>query len=169
MTLTKNITFLLSALALCILSSCSFKGISIPAEVKTYFVNEFKINRSATLATADLGELFSEQLKEKIRQESNLVFSDTDPDVEFSGQIKSYRVESVAPKKDEEISFSRLTIAIEVEYQNHRIEKDKWKSTFSYYQDFSQDQSLFDVQDQLINAIFKQLTDDVFNKAFTTW
>ncbi len=145
----------------------SFKGISIPAEAETFYLTDLE-NRIPT-APIDLGQQFSETLKLKLTNESRLNFSDLDPDIQFSGEISRFAVTSVAPQPGESTAFNRLEIGVRIKYEYKLNEEENWESSFSFYQDYSRDENLLDIQDGLITVIFKQLTEDIFNKAFTNW
>lgn len=145
----------------------SFKGISIPADVKTFYVELFE-NQDAS-AVPTLPRDFTEKLKDKIRRESNLQYNDTEPDIEFSGAITRFQVTAEAPKADEEIGFNKLTIAVNVSFENNNDEKAAWKQQFTFDDFFAPEQNLLDVQENLINNITDELVDRVFNKAFTNW
>lgn len=153
---------------LCFLSGCySFKGISIPPDVNTFYISTFE-NRAGN-APAGIEQLFSETLKEKIRNESRLKFTEEEPDIEFDGAISTYNVRSMAPTAGNETAFNRLNIGISVEFKNAADEEEDWKKSFSWYRDFTNDQDLTSSQDEFIEEIFDQLTEDVFNQAFTNW
>ncbi len=145
----------------------SLKGITIPAEAKTFYISELK-NKAPT-APSDLGQIFSEQLKQKFLNESRLNFFDIAPDISFSREVTGFSVRSVAPQPGETTAFNRLTIAVKLKYEYELNEEDNWENSFSFYADFERDQNLLDVQDGLINTIFDQLAEDIFNKAFTNW
>lgn len=145
----------------------SFKGISIPADVKSFYIEPFENQAPAAVIT--LPRDFTEKLKDKIRRESNLQLNDTDPDIEFSGAITRFDVSLEAPQADEQIGFNKLTIAVNVEFVNNKDEKANWKQQFSFDDFFEPDQNLLDVQDQLIENISNELVDRIFNKAFTNW
>lgn len=145
----------------------SFKGYSIPDAAKTFYVGNFKL--SALNAPATLNQTFGESLKDKVARESNLIYSDINPDLEFNGNIQSYVVSAVAPKPDEQTSFNRLTIFVSVDYTNHIEPKYDFKKTFSHFADFPVDQDLLQIQDALIDIIFKQIHEDIFNQAFNNW
>ena len=145
----------------------SFKGISIPTDVKTFYVDLFDNQDAETVPT--LPRDFTEKLKDKIRRESNLQYNDTEPDIEFSGAITRFQVTAEAPKADEQIGFNKLTIAVNVNFTNNKNEKANWKQQFSFDDFFAPDQNLLDVQDNLIDNITDELVDRIFNKAFTNW
>lgn len=150
------------------MSGCySFKGYSISDDAKTFYVGNFKL--SALNAPATLNQTFGESLKDKVSRESKLIYTDIDPDLEFNGNIQNYVVSAVAPKPDEQTSFNRLSIFVAVEYTNHVEPKYDFKKTFSHFADFPVDQDLLQVQDALIEIIFKQIQEDIFNQAFNNW
>lgn len=149
-------------------SGCySFKGISIPPEANTFYISELRSRVPG--APADLGQQFSENLKQKFLNQSRLNFVEIDPDIEFNGEITRFAVTSVAPQPGETTAFNRLEIAVRLNYIYRLDEEENWENTFSFFQDFSRDDNLLDVQDQLITVIFQQLAEDIFNKAFTNW
>ena len=147
--------------------SLSFKSSFIEADLKTFYVDNFK--STALNAPATINQTFAEALKDKISRESSLKYTDLEPNLEFGGTIQSFVVTSVAPKPGETTSFNRLTIYVSVDYTNHLDTKDQWTKTFSFFADFPSDQNLLPVQDDLIDIIFKQILEDIFNQAFNNW
>jgi hypothetical protein len=150
------------------LAACySFRGISIPPDVNTYYIPVFDIR--AENAPPTIGQQFSESLKDKVRNESRLIWNDVSPDIEFTGAVAVFRVSPQAPRPGESVSFNRLEITVQIQFINHKDEKKNWKQNFTFFNDFGTDQNLLDIQDQLVRNIFEQLTEDIFNKAFTDW
>lgn len=150
------------------LSSCyKFTGISIPPDVSTYYVATFE-NRAAN-APPGIAQLFSEQLKDKIRNGSRLQFTEESPQIEFDGAISSFNIRSMAPTAGNETAFNRLNISISVDYTNTRNEEENWTKSFSWFRDFENADDFSSMQDEFIEDIFEQLTEDVFNQAFTNW
>jgi lipopolysaccharide assembly LptE-like protein len=160
-------------IALCLMtffmfSGCySFKGISIPPDVSTFYIKLFENQAADSEPTLPLE--FTELLKDRIRRETRLSYNDESPDIEFSGTITSFRVTAEAPKAGEQIGYNQLTISMQVEFKNNKDEKANWKQQFSYYDFFEPDQNLLDVQTQLIKTISDELVDRIFNRAFTNW
>lgn len=145
----------------------SFQGISIPPDVNTYYVELFENQAPAAVPT--LPRDFTELLKDEIRRESRLQYSDVDPDIEFSGAITGFRVTAEAPKADEQIGFNKLTITVQVNFISNKDEKANWKQQFSFEDFFGANENLLDVQDGLIQNINNELVDRIFNRAFTNW
>ena len=160
--------FFLCAWCLLIVTGCyTFKGFSIDPELDSFYVADFR--SSASNAPPTVTQTFSEQLKQKVLRESRLEFNDEDPDIEFTGTISSFRVSSVSPEPGEFAALNRLEISISIQYTNHRDDENNWSQSFSHFEDFGSQQNLLDVQDELIDLIFEQIIEDIFNKAFTNW
>ncbi len=153
----------------CTLSGCySFKGIAIPTDVNSYFVENFQ--NSAPQAPGDINQRFSEALRAKIRNESRLVYNEKSPDIEFSGTITGFRLTPEAPQAGNTVALNKLEITVSVNYINNNDEAKNWKNKqFSFFRTFPSDQDFISIQDGLINEIFKQLMENIFNDAFTGW
>ncbi len=162
--------YLLPILFLCLGTGCkySFRGISIPPGVKSFYVNF--IENEADNVEATMRQDFTNNLQLRIRTESPLNEVDTDPDVEFKGRITQYRVSSEAPSTDEEVAFNRISMSVAMEYLNNvNPEEEAKKKTFSTFRDFETTVNLLDVQDQLITEMNSELADLIFQWAFTNW
>lgn len=160
----------LIACSVFLLSGCySFKGVSIPQEVSTFYVQDFEISNRAMKAPRQLGTVFTDQFKRKVLRESRLSFNESNPDVEFSGEISQFDIRSVAPQPDETTSFSRLDISIQANYIDHLNEENNWTKTFSDFRNFDRNINFLDVQDQLVKEIFDQISEDIFNQTFSNW
>jgi len=153
------------------LSSCSINftlnGASVPDDLKTFTVQYFE-NR-APLINPLLSQQFTEGLKDRITNESRLTLENKNGDIEFSGEITGYSVRPMAILADAVSSETRLTMTIKVRYRNFKNPKDNWESSFSAYQDYSSDKNINDVEDELTEIIVEELTEDIFNKAFSDW
>jgi hypothetical protein len=154
-------------ISLSLIGCYSFKGISISPNTNTFYVEDFYTK--SLEAPGDIEQLFSESLRLKIRNESRLKYTETDPDIVFSGNISKYRITAVAARDDNSVELNQLTIDIAVSYINNRDDEDTWDKTFSFFQTFPSDSDVQSIQDQLIEDIFKQLTENIFNEAFTNW
>lgn len=155
------------AVLLSFYSCYTFTGISIPDEANTFSIEEFE-NRAFN-APPNIANTFSESLKDKIRNESKLTYAVSNGDIQFKGSVISFDVSSVAPTAGEVSAFSRLTITVSAEYDSMVEEDVGWKQNFSFFQDYGNEENLLDIQDGLITAIYDQILEDIFNKAFTNW
>ena len=145
----------------------SFKGISIPPDVTSYHVGQFKnntLNAPPTLAAE-----MQDALDGEIRRETRLVANNSEPDIEFKGTVVDFRVTAEAPQPGEFSSINRLTIVTAIEYISQKNEDDNFKKNFSSFFDFPATTELTSIQNEAIDDIMAQLMEDIFNKAFTNW
>ena len=162
-----------SALALLVSSlfnSCgiySFTGASIDPNVKTFTVHF--INNQAPVVVPSLSQTLTDALKNKFLTSTNLSQVQSNGDLEFTGVITTYQVNPVSAQANEIAALNRLTIAVSIDFVNHKNDKQSWNSTFSRYADYNSSSDLASVQDQLIKQINDQLVEDIFNKAVVNW
>lgn len=146
----------------------SFRGISIPPDVTTYFVDDFQ--NLAAEAPGDINQRFAEALRAKVRNESRLVYTETDPDIEFSGRITAFNLRPEALQAGNTVAQNKLEIFISVTYINNKDESKNWnQKQFSFFRTFESDQDFISIQDGLITEIFDQILENIFNDAFTGW
>lgn len=154
------------------LSSCaySFGGASIPPEMKTATVRFFE--NSAPLVVPTLSQQFTEAIKTRIRNQTSLSITPNDGQAIFEGRITGYDIKPIALQSNSNptAGANRLTITVSVKFTNSLNEKNSFEESFSRYYDFPLNgatiQSLLPTAIENIN---KQLTEDVFNRAFAQW
>ncbi len=147
--------------------SYSFSGVNISPEVLTYSVDYFQ-NR-APIVQAQLSQVFTDALMDKIQGNTSLDLSTDGGDVSFSGEITGYETRPTAITSNETAARNRLTISVRVKCTN-AIEPDlDYDSNFSRYEDYDSSQDLSSVENELIELIVENLVEDIFNKAFISW
>lgn len=147
--------------------SYSFSGVNISPEVLTYSVDYFQ-NR-APIVQAQLSQLFTNALMDKIQGNTSLDLSTDGGDVQFSGEITGYETRPTAITSNETAARNRLTITVRVKYSNV-VEPDlDYDTSFSRYEDYDSSQDLTSVEDALIELIVENLVEDIFNRAFVSW
>ena len=165
-----SLTILVLALMLVIPSckvSYSFSGVNISPEVTTYTVQYFP-NRAA-IVQAQLSQLFTDALMDKIQSNTSLEMSRDGGDVEFTGEITSYETRPTAITGEETAARNRLTISVRVKYTNYMDPELDYDTSFSRYEDYDSSENLTDVEDELIELIVENLIEDIFNRAFVSW
>ncbi|MEM9545935.1 MAG: LPS assembly lipoprotein LptE [Bacteroidota bacterium] len=152
-------------------SSCySFRGVSIPPDVKTFYVRQVRINLTgASLAPADAPERFMEELRGKIRSQSRLEWDDTEPHIEFDCEITSYQVSNEANRQGNEVALNKLSIGVKANFYNNNDPEEDWNKSFTFGIPFDPNEDLQAVQDGYIADIFEQISENIFNEAFTNW
>jgi len=152
---------------LCFSGCYSFKGISIPPDINTFYVKNF-INQTDN-APVDVEVVFSEALRTKIRNESRLKFQPDNSDIVFSGEVTSYYISAEAPVAGNTVALNKLDIAVNVKYEDTKNAKNNYTRSFSFFKVYASDQDLQAIQQNLIKDIFAQITERIFNDTFTNW
>ncbi|PID92096.1 MAG: hypothetical protein CSA96_05040 [Bacteroidetes bacterium] len=168
----KHFLMILTALILLALPtgcrvSYSFSGVNISQEVQTYSVQYFP-NRAA-IVQAQLSQVFTDALMDKIQANTSLDLANEGGDVDFSGEITRYETRPTAITGSETAAMNRLTIAVKVRYVNIKQPELDYETSFSRYEDYDATRSLADVENDLIELIVENLVEDIFNKAFISW
>ena len=171
----KQKVFLLVLVPLLFLTqACTYKlslnGSQIPPALKTINVSFFE--NTAPFVVNNLSQLFTEALKERIRSQTRLSLVRGEADATLDGQITNYviapaAIQATTDGRPPAASLTRLTITVKVKFTNIADKKLNFEESFTRFKDFSGDIS---AQEQaLIADIDKQLTEDIFNKAFDNW
>jgi len=145
----------------------SFTGASIAADVKTISIRYFPNN--SVLVQPTLSRRFTEALRDKFTNQTNLIMVSSNGDLNIEGEITSYTTEPVAIQGDQKAALQRLKITVNVRFTNSKDEKQNFESSFSRFADYDASNRLSDVEDGLIDQINDELTQDIFNKAVVNW
>lgn len=164
----KYFTLLSGVLIMQACGTYSFSGASIPAEMKTVSVQFFENN--SALVVPYLSQQFTEALKDRIRNQSRLSIVRSDGDANFEGRITDYSIRPVAIQGNDRAGLNRLTVTVSVKYTNSLNSELNFEQSFQAFQEFSLNQGPIQTQEQkLLTLINRQLTEDIFNKAFANW
>lgn len=155
--------------------SCSItlNGASIPPELKTINIEFFENN--SPLAVPNLGQDFTEALKSRIRSQSKLsIVRDPAASATMSGSITNYTItpasiEATSPNAPPIANASRLSITVNVKYTNEFDKKLNFEQQFTKSVDFQGELTTGPKEQSLNQNIIRQLTEDIFNKAFANW
>jgi hypothetical protein len=172
--LVKPIQFALFFAVLVFITACkttsvsySFRGINISEDIKTVSVAYFQ-NR-APVVQAQLSQLFTDALIDKIQSNTKLELVPIGGDVSFTGEIRNYETKPTAITSGETAARNRLSITIKVVYTNNMDPDSGFDSSFSRFEDYDSSQNLADVENELIELIVESILEDIFNKAFVNW
>src|SRR5688572_23529924 len=163
---------------ICAMTSCgvgvnySMTGTSTTAQ--TISISEFYNNTD--LGQANMGQTFTNQLKNYIIQNSNLAVVAEEGELQMEGEIVAFAPLPIAPTATgnpddiNRASSTRLTITVKATYINTIDETMSFKDkTFSFYKDFPNDQNLADVEEQYTRQIFERIVNDIFNASIANW
>lgn len=165
-------TVVLGAVILMFFNSCSvsLNGSVIPPELKTLNIQYFE--NTAPLVVNNLSQQFTEALKNRVRTQTSIDIVRGESDATLSGAITGYNYAPISIQATDNntapiAGASRLTITVMVKFTYDKDKKLSFEQSFSKSRDFTGDIS--SQEQQLILDINKQLTDDIFNKAFNNW
>jgi hypothetical protein len=157
------------------ITSCgvySFQGTTTNA--RNLSIDEFYNNTD--LGPANLGQTFTNRLKDYFIQNTNLSIVQSNGELQLEGTITGYTLTPIAPTSTGDqtqinsASSTRLTITVRANYINTLDESMSFKDkSFSFFKDFSNDQTLADIEEQLIRQIFDQISLDIFNASVANW
>ncbi|MEM6766241.1 MAG: LptE family protein [Bacteroidota bacterium] len=123
----------------------------------------------APVVVPNLAQEFTQQLQDRFISQSRLALIASDADVNVSGSITQYRISPVAISGDERAAQNRLTIGVQVKYENMVTPEDSWDQSFSSFVDFDSDLDFISIEQEKISEIVEQLTQDIFNKSLGKW
>lgn len=160
-----RISFFLSLL---FLNGCySFTGSSLAPEVKTIQIKTFP--NYALLQNPNLSQQFTLDLQSRFSQRTKLQFTEELPDILIEGEIKDYKQTAVNIQSNETSAENKLTITVNVRYQNKIQPEKNFERTFSQSENFSANQLLSSIEDQLVQDINVLLIDQIFNDIVADW
>lgn len=151
-----------------LLSGCSvytFTGVNTTA--KSITITNF-LNR-ASAGPANLGINFTEKLKEYYQRNSQLNIVNKEGELSITGNITKFLVSPVAATAQDRAAENRLTIEVELDFVNTKDDKKNFTQTFSFYDNFPQNQTLTQVQEEKVEKILNQIVLDIFNKTVADW
>ena len=159
---------LLVVLQACV-PSFKFNGSSIDYnKYKTVSIGEFPIR--AALVYPPLQQLFENTMTNMVTRQTRLKMQETpNTDLRLEGEITGYSLSPQAVNDNAYASQTRLTITVRVKFINSKDSSQDVDQTFSAYRDFSSDQMLTDVQDELCSQISDELTNLIFNATLGNW
>ena len=163
-------TLLLGAALLLGLTRC---GVYTPYGAQTGGAQTFSVEYFtpvAPLAGPEVGQEFTEALKDLIQRQSTLRWVQEGGEIQYSGRIVGYDVSTSAVAGGQEVaSQNRLTMQVQLRYVHALDPTLDFEKTFSRFADFPATSDLFDVEDQLVEEINEQLTQEVFNASLGNW
>lgn len=160
------------AILLINLTSCSisyqFNGASINYDkVKTITLKTFPIK--AAYVYAPLGTEFNDQLQRIFVTQTRLQQVNRNGDLHIEGEITSYDQLNQAVKADGYSSETQLRVTVNVRFVNNTNHVEDFERQFSAFRNYDSSLSLNSVQDELIDEMVKEITEQIFNATAANW
>ena len=161
-------TIFLSIFLLSCKVNYNFKSATISDKLKTFSIRSFTMSSAG--GPQNMSFKLTEKLKEYYQRNSNMKLKSADGDLQLEGSVINYELTPVSATAGDKAAMNRLTITIEVRSVNKVNEEENFEKEFSFYQDFSQEQTLTQVEPVLVPKILDQLVVLIFNAtAGSTW
>lgn len=157
----------------CLVNSCSIKIGLAPissidySRVKTISIAEFP-NR-AEFVYAPMTTEFNQKLKDMFIQQTRLQLVNSNGDLEIDGEITGYNQYNESVAADGFSSKVKLTMTVNVRYVNNTNHEEDFEQQFSAFQTYDSSLLLTAVQDELINKMIKDITEQIFNSTVANW
>ena len=168
MSILRWITVMLVASILCGCGIYSFTGGQF-GEAKSFSVGYLKPQTG--LATPLYAQRLTESLKDVMLSQSPLKWTEENGDLQFSGMVTNYSTAPVAINSgsSETAALNRLSITIQIHYENTLEPALNFDKSFTKYADFNANQDLFTIEESLWKLINEQLTQEVYNASVGNW
>ena len=134
---------------------------------KTYSVDAFEL--ITPLASASSALSLTEELRDRIQRQSTLRLVNSEGELSFAADITVWEVKPVNVQGDETAASNRLTIGLRLRYENTIVQDLSFERTFTRFADYTSDQDLLQVEDDLVLDIGEQLSQDIFNATLGNW
>lgn len=157
----------------CLVNSCKISMGLAPissidySKVKTISIAEFP-NR-AEFVYAPMTTEFNQKLKDMFIQQTRLQLVSSNGDLEIDGEITGYNQYNESVAADGFSSKVKLTMTVNVRYVNNTNHEEDFEQQFSAFQTYDSSLLLTAVQDELINKMIKDITEQIFNSTVANW
>ncbi len=156
-----TITFLLSGCGI-----YSHTGASV-GDAET--VSVAYITNMASIVNPLLSQNMAEKLRQKFVNETPLKLVSNEGDLTFSGKILTYDIKPAAVQGNQTNALNRLTISIEIVFENKKAADKNFTKTFTNNIDFNATDNFQTKEAELSGKVVDMLVQDIFNAAFINW
>ena len=142
------------------------KDVSIEPEAKTVKVNY--IENKARYVNPLLSPRLTDKLRQKIVNQTRLSQTNGQADYEIFGTITDYSV-STSGISNQQVASNNLNVTVSLVFKNNINEKKNFEMSITRNFPFDAKLSLQQAETQLADEIIRNLTDEIFNKIFSSW
>jgi len=155
-----------------IVVSCSisykFNGSSIDyTKIKTITITDFPNN--ATLVYPPLAQKFNTALRELFAKRTRLQSVKRNGDLQIEGEITDYRLAALSIQSNALAAQTQLTLTVRFRFTNTKNSKEDLETTLSASQTFDSSKMLTTVQDELLDVMTKEITENIYNQSVARW
>jgi hypothetical protein len=159
----------LSLITLIAITSCGvykFNDVSVDPKLKT--INIHYIDNRAPYVNPQLSPNLTERVRQKIINQTRLSLTNSsDAHLDVTGEIRDYSLSTTGISDKQEVT-NRLTVSVHI-IVNDQLNNKKQEYDISRNFEFSASLSLQQAENQLLDEMVRNLTDDIFNRMFSNW
>ncbi len=172
-----NIKHLMAMLAVAIVTlttvtACSisykFNGASIDYNVtKTIEIADFPIR--ASYVWGPMAPMFNNALKDIFANHTKLAQVKRNGDLKIEGEITRYEQRNKSVSAEGYSAQTELTMTVNVRFTNNKNHAEDFEQQFSASASYETTQSLNSVQEELVQQMTKEITEQIFNATVANW
>lgn len=146
--------------------SINFTGGSIDPNIKTIGIQSF-FNQSGN-GPPSMSLQLTEKLRSFYQNNTKLLVNKESGDWNLEGKITKYFIQPVAPQQGQTAGLTRLTITVNATFKDE-VNNRTFTKDFTYFDDFSQSQSLASVESEKVDYILNEIVLMIFNETTSNW
>ncbi len=155
-----------------ILNSCSggysFTGGDV-GDAKTVSVQLF--DYQADLVQPQLSQILTDAMRDIFVQQTPLGLVDEIGDLAFEGAITDYQIQPLNAQASDlgAVAQNRLTVEVNVIFTNKLEPKKSFEKRFSRYVDFPAEADFNSQEEELLDQVTTELSENILNEAIGDW
>lgn len=163
---------LIYIVSLLCLVSCSvsykFNGASIDySKVRSIQIADFPIRSS--YVWGPMGPMFNNELKDVFANHTRLQQVKRNGDLKIEGEITQYQQRNKSVSSEGYSAQTELSMTVNVRFVNTTNHNEDFERQFTATASYETTQSLNSVQEQLVEQMVKDITDQIFNATVANW
>ena len=148
--------------------SLKFNGASIDyTKTKTIRIADFPIRSS--YVWGPMGPMFNNQLKDVFANHTHLQQVKRGGDLVIEGEITQYSQRNKSVSSEGYSAQTELSMTVNVRFTNNANHSQDFEKQFTSTKSYETTQSLSSVQQELVDQMCKDLTDQIFNATVANW
>lgn len=156
---------------LCLVScsvSYKFNGASIDySKVRSIQIADFPIR--ASYVWGPMGPMFNNELKDVFANHTRLQQVKRNGDLKIEGEITQYQQRNKSVSSEGYSAQTELSMTVNVRFVNTTNHNEDFERQFTATASYETTQSLNSVQEQLVEQMVKDITDQIFNATVANW
>ena len=136
-------------------------------EAENFSIEIFE--EQAANAPSGYGIGLTEFMRDYLVSRSKMKLKSEEADIQISGKVKSYYTEPGAIQADENSALNNLKVVLNVSVVNNIDEKQSFVKDFARFSTYPSGSALSDVEDELLEDINEQISQDVLTELSKNW